>query len=119
MDYTAIKFWFDVTQFLLTGGIAFYVYISNKQRVTNERLGKFEEDVDVRIDDHATRLARVEETIRHLPINKDIDGVREMVARVGGDVKGLTAEVAGLRELVRPMQRTIELVNEYLLNNKP
>lgn len=118
MDIEQLKLLFNVLQFLLTGGIGFYVYMSNKNRVTNERMGKMEDDIDTRLDDHSSRLARVEETVRHLPMNKDIDGVRYMVASVGGDVKALTAEVTGLRELMKPMQHTIDLVNQYLLNHK-
>ena len=116
MSLEIAKMLFDALQFIATGLIAFYVYISNKQRATNERVAKLEAEIDSRIDDHSTRLTRVEETVRHLPIDDDITAVRDMVSRVGGDVKGLTSEVHGLRALMQPMQHTIELVNAYLLN---
>jgi len=130
MDLEAAKFVFNVLQFLLTGGIGIYVYISNKQRVTRERvetvaseinqkLDKMGTETDSRLDDHSGRITRVEETIRHLPVDDDLQNIREVVATARATVEGLKAEVDGLRALMKPMQRTIELVHEYLLNQKP
>lgn len=117
MDIELGRLLFDIAQFVLTGAIAFYVYISNKNRATNERVTKLQELIDAQIDDHAARLATVEEFMRHVPAAGDIAEVREMIARVGGDVKGLKAEVQGVRDVLKPMQRTIELVNEFLLKD--
>lgn len=116
MDYELLKLAVDVVQFLLTGAIGVYVYLANKNRVTNERIGRLEEDVDARLDDHTSRLATVEAHLEHLPGADAVGEVREMVARVGGDVKGVKAEVQGIREVLAPMQRVIDNVQQYLLN---
>lgn len=129
MDLEAAKFVFNVLQFLLTGGIGIYVYISNKQRVTrdrveavaseiNNKLGKMETETDLRLDDHTERIAGIEATIRHQPTTKDIEAVRDLVARVGGDVRALEGKINGVVGLIDPMQKTLQLVNEYLLNKK-
>ncbi len=118
MDLEAAKFVFNVLQFLLTGGIGIYVYISNKQRVTTNRIQEMETEIDDRLDDHNGRIASIEATIKHQPTTKDIEAVRDLVARVGGDVRALQSDFSGLRELIKPMQHTINLVNDYLLNKK-
>lgn len=118
MDLETAKFVFSIAQFLLTGGIGIYVYISNKQRVTNERMQNMETEIDGRLDDHSSRIARVEEGIKHLPSTSDIAQVRELVSRVGADVRGLQSDFNGMRELMKPMQRTIDLINDYLLNKR-
>lgn len=117
-NYEALKFFLTLGNIVLTAGVGFYVHLSNRHRVTNERISKLEEKIDSRLDDHESRLTRNEERVSHLPGVDAVQQVRELVTRVGGDVRGLQAEVAGLRELVKPMQNTIQLVNEYLLNHK-
>jgi len=57
MDLDAAKFWFQVAQTLITAALGVYVYISNRNRVTNERISSLERDMDTRIDGHTERLA--------------------------------------------------------------
>jgi hypothetical protein len=115
MDKSNLQLWFDIAQFLATGAIGVYVYISNKDRVTNTRITELEGYVEKRLDNHASRIATVEETVKHIPSHGDIGEVRDMIGRVGGDVKGLAAEVKGVRDMMGPMQNTIALMNEFLL----
>lgn len=113
MDYRLI---FDIAQFALTGGIGIYVYLSNRHYVTHQRISNLEAEVDARLDDHVQRLATVEERLKHVPATAEIGEVREMIARVGGDVKAVKAEVQGVRDQLSPMQRVIDSVQQYLLN---
>ncbi len=120
MDFLEIaKFAFSVLQFLLTGGIGIYVYISNKQRVTNANMAAMETDIDDRLDDHSGRIARVEEAIKHLPSATDITNLRDLISRVGGDVRGLEGKFNGVVDRLASVQHSLQIVNDYLLNKKP
>lgn len=111
IDYSVLRFWFDVLQFLLTGGVGFYVYLSNRHRVTNSRIRELERDMDQRLDDHHQRLARVEEHVKHLPTHADIGAVHERLNAIHGELRSLAGVVSALN-------RSLHLVNEHLLNGR-
>lgn len=115
METDAWRLIFDVVQFVLTGAIAIYVYLSNKNRITHARISAFEKATDDLFDDQESRLVALETTIRYLPVQSDVGKLGEALGRVGGDVRVVRAEVEGVRELIKPMQRTMELMNEFLL----
>lgn len=117
MDYEVLKFWFTLANFLLTGGVGFYVHISNKNRVTNERVSTIAEKMDGRLDDHDRRLATVEELVKHLPRHDDMTGLRQMCERVGGEVKGLRGEMSGMAQLLAQMQKPVDMITQYLINH--
>jgi len=60
MDLELAKFLFQVLTFLMTGGIGVYVYLSNKNKVTNDRIGKLEDDLDAKLDGHIERIVALE-----------------------------------------------------------
>lgn len=57
------------------------------------------------------RVCGIEERLKHIP---DTRAMTELIASSAA----LAAEVRGLREQIRPMQETINRVNDYLLNRK-
>ena len=108
-DYSAAAFWFDVAQFTLTALVCFYVYITNRSRVTNERIGLFEKDVDKRLDDHAQRIVRVESILKHAPTHEDIGVIHDKVNEMNGNIENVKGAVAGIA-------RNLELISQHLLN---
>lgn len=111
MDYGALRFWFDVVQVVGTIAIGVYVWLANRQRVTTQSIRQLEHDVDERLDDHGTRLSRLEEEVRHLPTHNDIGGVFKRIDQIHGDLKELTGAMSGLR-------RAVDLINDHLLNRR-
>lgn len=96
MDMEMAKLAFQIGQFVLTAGVGFYVYMSNKDKVTNDRISKLEDGLDGRLDDHSARIARLEEAARHAPTHNDLakiytelNGVRQSVDLVQGEVTGI------------------------------
>lgn len=119
----------NALQFLITGAIGFYVYIANKNRVTNERvtaikdgidarLISIETDIDNKLENHGSRITGVETTVRHLPTTRDISELRNMVADVSGKLSGVTSEVSGIHNLLKPLQESVNRINDYLMSNK-
>ena len=120
LNYEAAKFWFDVLQFILTLAIGVYVWVVNRHRVTHTRIAGLEDHVADKFADHEKRLITVEKDIEHLPDNDDVSILRQRTAAIEGDIKGVRQEIHGIRELMEPMSRSMDRMNDYLLRvDKP
>lgn len=111
MDMEVVKFGFQVLQFLLTGGLAFYVYMSNKDKVTNDRITVLEKDIDVKLDEHSERIAKVEVSAEKSPTHDDLSKLHEKINEVAGGMRRLEGELAG-------MTRTLQLIHETMMERK-
>ena len=89
-----------LVSFIFNASLAIYVFISNRQAAKDKEL-----------QDAKERLGKVEERVRNLP---DHQAIGLMV----GDMKALRAEVAGLKDVISPLARAMDRVNDYLLHNK-
>lgn len=78
--------------FLLTWGVALYMYLANKNKVTNERITRLEDDFDVKFDAHADRLARLEEATERAPSHEDLGKLHEKVNTVAQTMHQLVGE---------------------------
>lgn len=107
MDIETAKFAFQIAQFALTCGVGFYVYMSNKDKVTNDRIGSLQEDLDVKLDGHSERIARLETG----PTHADLGDLHERINSVAKGVDTLTGEFHGVRT-------TLNLIHDYLLKGK-
>ena len=107
MDLELAKFLFQVMTFLLTGGIGIYVYISNKDKVTNDRIGKLEDDIDDKLDIYSERIAKLE-------AGPSKDDIKELHQKVNGVSDGVSA----LRGEFSATQRILQLIHETLMERK-
>jgi hypothetical protein len=105
------KFAFQVLQFLLTGSIGVYVYMSNKDKVTNDRISKLEDDIDAKFDGHVERIAKLEARAEKAPTHKDMAELHEKVNQVSACVNRLEGEFTGAN-------RTLQLIHETLMERK-
>ena len=112
MDWMELlKFGFQVFQFLITGGLAFYVYMSKKDTVTNERIGKLENDIDTKIDLHGERIARLEVKADKAPTHDDIGKVYDKINQVSDCVSRLEGKFEGATN-------TLQLIHETLMERR-
>lgn len=100
MDMEWLKFGFQVLQFLLTGGIWIYVYLSNKDKVTNDRIGKLADGIDEKIDGHGERISKLETHVTGSPTHDHLAEIHEKINLVGKDIGTLSGEFAGVRNLL-------------------
>lgn len=82
MDIETAKLAFQILQFLITGGIAVYVYLASKDRVTNERINGLENDLDGKFDNHGERIARLETHGQNAPTHSDLGDLHNKVNTV-------------------------------------
>lgn len=87
-----IQFGFQVLQFLLLGGISIYVYISNRDRVTNARITQMETGTDNRLDGQGERIAKLESASNHALGLPDLDHVYKRITEVDQRLSHLQGE---------------------------
>lgn len=104
-DYQAAAFWLGVTNFAVTTGLGFYLWIYNRDRVTNSRISTLETAIDARLDDHAARLVRLEQEQRHSLGSDDLDPLYERVNAVGTQMSELRGEFGAVKRLLETMHR--------------
>jgi len=104
-----MKFSFQVLQFLLTGGIGIYVYLSNKDKVTNDRIGKLEEDLDVKMNGHIERIVALETRAESSLTHNDLADIHEKINKIGSDISSLSGKFTGVSNL-------LDTLHNYLLN---
>lgn len=107
MDIETAKFFFQIAQFVMLCVVSFYVYMSNKDKVTNDRVSELQDDLDAKLDGHSERIAKLEEG----PTHEHLGDLHDRITEVGRGVSGLTGELVGIKT-------TLNLVHQYLLNNK-
>ncbi len=103
-----MNFGFQVLQFLMTGGVGIYVYLSNKDKVTNDRIGKLEDDLDVRLDGQGERIAKLETRSENSPTHDDLGKIHEKINGLRADVGDLSGQFKGVSNL-------LQTIHEHLL----
>lgn len=114
MNYQALTFWLSMIQWIVTLGLAVYVWASNRQKATQRELHQ----MDDRIDGHEGRLSIAEERIKQLPHPRDVTDLSLQLKSLDGDIRALRKEISGVREGLKPFTDSVSRINDYLLNGK-
>ncbi len=107
MDIEFWKFSFQVLQFLITGALAVYVYLSNKDKVTNDRIGKLEDDLDIKLDGHGERLSALEVATESAPNHEHLGNLHEKINTVDVKVSGIAGRIEGIDATLRQLMNHI------------
>ena len=111
MDHQDIALAFSGANFILTWGVALYMYMANKNKVTNERITRLEDDFDGKLDTHADRLARLEARAEQAPTHEDLAGLHEKINSVASGVNSLGGQFEGVKNL-------LNTIHQHLLTGK-
>ncbi len=111
MNYSEMKFWFDVAQTLLICVVGVMNWHMARQRATTETINHLEHQIDNKLDEHAERLARVEQDVKHAPGHDDFKRVHQRLDNVNGELRELKGEVKAFRI-------ALARVEQYLLEKK-
>lgn len=103
-DVEMLRLGFEIVQFIMTGLVAFYVYISNKDKVTNDKIDTLEEDLDKKLDGYGERISKLEAG----PSKGDISELHKKVNDVSNGVAALRGEFSAT-------SRTLQLIHETLM----
>lgn len=89
-----------IANFILTWGVALYMYLSNKNKATNTRIDAVAEDLTNSIIDHGNRLTQVEARVDGGPKHHDLAELHEKTNTVARELSQLTGAVSGMNRLL-------------------
>lgn len=90
-----------IGNFLLTWGVALYMYLANKNKATNERIAKLEDDIGDKLDGHIQRITKLETTSEKAPSHADLAKVYDSLNALAGTVNQLVGENRGQSDTLR------------------
>lgn len=92
--------WISIAQWAATGAIALYAHLAKRDAANLAEVNAI-----------GKRVTTLEEQMRHLPD-------QSLVNELAGDMKEVRAELKGVRDLISPLVRNVERLNDYLLTHK-
>jgi Protein of unknown function (DUF2730) len=117
IDYTAAKFWMDISHWVGLVGLAIWGYLRTKDndnasavKHVADELAKFIRSSAEANEAQNNRLTIMEETVKHLPTRREQSELREEVAALGADVNGM-------KKLLQRVEHQTNLIHTHLLNN--
>lgn len=106
-----IKLGFQILQFLITLALGFYVHLTNKDKVTNDRISQIETDIIDKVEAHAERITKVETILEQAPTHSDMAYIHEKINQVSACVKRLEGDFSGAKH-------TLDLIHEFLMRGR-
>lgn len=103
-----MDFWWKVGITILNLGIGVYLFWERHNDGTSKRITDFEDGTDKRLDDHATRIAKVEAHLEMLPSHDDLGDLHDRINQVTSGMDKVSGELTGIKT-------TLNLIHEYLL----
>lgn len=101
MNRDELTFALSVGNFLLTWGVALYMYLANKNKATNERIAKLEEDILKRMEIQVQRITKLETAAEKSPSHHDLAKVYESLNALAGTVNQLVGENRGQSDTLK------------------
>ena len=101
MDYQALDFWWKVGITVMNAGVWLYLFLLNRNRVTNERINRMETHMTESIGGHGNRLTALEQDRLHAPNHADMARLYERVNSTAMAVSEMSGEMKGLNDNLR------------------
>lgn len=130
-DYTAARFYLDLSQFALTGAIGVYVWWTNREKVNSKRFEALEKEVahrataaevaDLRAQQtvscklHTARTAQLEGNFIELRADLKNAPSHNNLSRIHDRIDALTKEVGSIAGSLGGINRAVDLINEHLI----
>jgi hypothetical protein len=107
LDYSHMRFWFDLVQTCFVIGLAIYTWIVNRTKANKDAIDL----VDGRVTQIQERVTLLENDVRHLPDHDDLGAIHDKVNVVANSMSSIQGELHAIN-------RTLTLINDHLLNGK-
>ena len=105
MDVTHLADWFDIIYKGLTALFVVWMFFDRKNDKTHARISEVEKRFDGRMDNHATRISRIESDIENgigvddiKAIHKRIDEILKASSKTEGQLEMLNTSVKSITE---------------------
>jgi hypothetical protein len=134
METQDISLAISIANFVLTWGVALYMYLANKNKVTNGRIdtlttelntkienleadmtlkiAAIDDDFEVRMDRHGEEITGLKEGAEHGPTHHDLGRLHEKINQVSNKVSGIDGRLDGIGATLH--QLTSEIMKKGL-----
>lgn len=96
MEPQYIALGISAANFALTWGVAFYMYLANKNKATNARIAEIERAIDARQDEMAGRVSRLEGALEKAPTHDDLGKLYDALNETSRQVAQLVGTVSSM-----------------------
>lgn len=118
-DYNALDFWWKVFITIANLGVWLYMYLLNRNRVTNERINRMEVGMTDTIGAHSDRLSRLEKDVSHSPTHDDLgklyERMNDLEHRLGDRIENVNGAIKRIEGENAAQTRILNLVYESLV----
>jgi hypothetical protein len=115
---------------LMSAGASFYSWLATRDKEGKKLVSDLDEKVTKRLDAidqkfaerterNDARLTTLETMIKHLPTAEQIGGLRVAISDVAGEIKAVEVETKAIIASNERAARTLNRVEDFLLNRKP
>ena len=107
MDWVAAKVLVEIAIFFLNGVLLFFLFQWKRQSADRHEL-----------DDLSLIVTRHDEQLKGVPTHENVTDLRVGLAEVRGSIEALSAETHAMGERFKPLENTINRMNEWMRENK-
>ena len=75
------------------------------------------EQLASRLTGQDNRILVLEQSMKHLPDSEQLAELADELGELAGDMKAIKVELAGVAKALDPLTRSVDRINDYLLNN--
>ena len=111
MNSIDIRFWLDLSQWLLMMVLAVTVWLRKPGHDAGEAVQALRIDLDKRLQGHSERLTEIEAHMEHMPTSEELEELK-------GTVKETGQRVAGIADGMSTMRNTLTRIETFLLNSR-
>lgn len=104
INYTAVKFWIDVMQFVGLAALGLLGWQIRRDKAQDLRISNFETVYAAKLAEHEVRLTKAEEVLRHVPASREVGELQERISALGHSVDRLN--------------RGLDRINDWMIETK-
>ncbi len=106
MDFDMADLALKSASFIMSIGAVIYAFFATRRK-----------DVDERLDRMDARIARLEASLANVPDKDDFNQLLVAMTGLRGEVKAMSAELSGTRDLVVRLERKTDIHQEAMMKS--
>jgi hypothetical protein len=110
-DWNELRLYFEVFVFVFNAALAAYLWWTNKNRVTQDRIHEMEHNFGEQVKLICTRLQRVEIEGQHAPKHTDLLRLHERIDSINNNLQHLLGEFKEIRT-------GVVMIQQFLLQSR-
>jgi flagellin-like hook-associated protein FlgL len=118
VDYSGARFWMDMLQLAAFAALGLYTHIASRSKANRTAINALREDVEKDVDLAVDRVNRCERHLDVLESRMNSAPTHADLGRIYARLNTVAAHMERLSGQMGAVAHQLQLVNEYLLNNK-